>query len=108
MSKKIEEMNHAELKIALIQANKANEALKQGAKADTKLTFKVSDKGCIVVYGLGRFPTSLYKKQWMRLFAQQAELEEFLKQVPDDVAVKPAGAEITTNAEGHVEVKKAG
>lgn len=39
-----------------------NEALK--ASKVSKLTFKISDKGAVSVYGLGRFPVTLYKSQW--------------------------------------------
>ncbi len=42
------------------------------------LTLKVSDKGALSVYGLGRFPVTLYKEQWTRLLEAAAELRDFI------------------------------
>ena len=42
------------------------------------LTLKVSEKGALSVYGLGRFPVTLYKEQWTRLLDASAELREFM------------------------------
>jgi hypothetical protein len=43
------------------------------------LNFKVSDKGAVSVYGLGRFPVTLYYEQWVRLLDKSQELQEFLE-----------------------------
>ena len=43
-----------------------------------KLTMKVSDKGALSVYGLGRFPVTLYRSQWERLFSAKDEVETFI------------------------------
>lgn len=43
------------------------------------LNFKVSDKGGVSVYGLGRFPVTLYYEQWIRLLDKSQELREFLE-----------------------------
>lgn len=43
------------------------------------LGFKVSEKGCVSVYGLGRFPVSLYRGQWTKLWEQKAALEAFIE-----------------------------
>jgi hypothetical protein len=43
------------------------------------LSFKVSDKGGVSVYGLGRFPVTLYYEQWVRLLDKAPELREFLE-----------------------------
>lgn len=42
------------------------------------LTLKVSEKGALSVYGLGRFPVTLYKEQWTRLLEAAAELRGFI------------------------------
>ena len=42
------------------------------------LTFSISEKGCVCVKGLGRFPTSLYKNQWIKLLENIDELRQFL------------------------------
>jgi len=43
------------------------------------LQFRVSEKGGVSVYGLGRFPVTLYYEQWTRLLEQAQELREFLE-----------------------------
>jgi hypothetical protein len=43
------------------------------------LTFKVSEKGGVSIYGLGRFPVTLYYEQWVRLLAVPQELRDFLE-----------------------------
>ena len=43
------------------------------------LSFKVGDKGGVSVYGLGRFPVTLYYGQWIRLLDKAQELREFLE-----------------------------
>jgi hypothetical protein len=54
-----------------------NEALKTKSRAGT-LTFRVSDKGAVSVYGLGRFPVTLYQEQWDKLLAETDELRAFI------------------------------
>lgn len=46
-----------------------------------KLTYKVSDKGAVSVYGMGRFPVTLYAEQWERLDSEdeRKRRQEFLK-----------------------------
>ena len=40
---------------------------------------KVSDKGGVSVYGLGRFPVTLYKEQWLRLLGMADEIRTFIR-----------------------------
>ena len=51
----------------------------QGGDAFGKLKFKVSEKGGVSVYGLGRFPTTLYYEQWTRLLDAGEDLRAFLE-----------------------------
>lgn len=51
----------------------------QLAKGQAKLNLKVSEKGAVSVYGLGRFPVTLYKGQWERLITLMPELQAFIK-----------------------------
>ena len=52
----------------------------KNANAPRKLTFKVSEKGCLSVYGLNaRFPVSLYRDQWVRLLAEADNIRAFIK-----------------------------
>ncbi len=64
-------------------------ALLQAANAPKRLTCKVSEKGALSVYGLGRFPVTLYAGQWERLFATQAEIAAFAKANAALLATKP-------------------
>lgn len=56
------------------------------------LTFKVSQKGCVSVYGMGRYPFSLYKSQWMRLLQgdEHKALKAFIKENDDILPEKGA------------------
>jgi len=51
-----------------------------GAKRAGNLEFKVSEKGAVSVYGLGRFPTTLYAEQWEKLLDVAGELRAFIEQ----------------------------
>lgn len=55
-----------------------NEALKQKAKPGG-VSFRVSEKGAVSVYGLGRFPVTLYQEQWDKLLAHVADLRQFIE-----------------------------
>ena len=52
------------------------------------LNFKVSDKGGASVYGLGRFPVTLYYEQWVRLLDKSQELREFLEENKSKLKLK--------------------
>jgi len=54
-----------------------NKALKAGT--DRPLSLKVSQKGGLSVYGLGRFPVTLYKEQWLRLLGVTDEIRKFIE-----------------------------
>jgi hypothetical protein len=47
-------------------------------EANSTMSFKVSDKGGVSVYGLGRFPVTLYYEQWIKLLDNAPELRNFL------------------------------
>jgi ribosome-interacting GTPase 1 len=49
-------------------------------KSGGAVSFKVSDKGAVSVYGLGRFPVTLYYEQWQRLLGAAEELRAFLEE----------------------------
>ena len=68
------EPSYEELKAKLAELEKEVQGRKRGA-----LQFKVSEKGGVSVYGLGRFPVTLYYEQWMRLLEQVDQLREFLE-----------------------------
>ena len=54
----------------------------------SRITFKVSEKGAVSVYGLGRFPVTLYYQQWLKLLERVSELRQFLDQNKDKLRTK--------------------
>lgn len=54
-----------------------NEALKK--TADDAWRLKVSEKGAMSIYGMGRFPVTLYKEQWLKILDRADEIREFIK-----------------------------
>jgi len=52
----------------------------QGSKRKGSLEFRVGEKGGVSVYGLGRFPVTLYYEQWVRLLDVAADLRAFLEE----------------------------
>jgi hypothetical protein len=65
-------------RIALLEEALALEQAR-GNSARKSLTFKVSSKGAVSVYGLGQWPTTLYLSQWTRLLDQVEDLRVFLR-----------------------------
>jgi hypothetical protein len=49
---------------------------------------KVSDKGGLSVYGLGRFPVTLYKEQWTKLIGMSADIERFIREHDHELKTK--------------------
>jgi len=71
------ELEAMKLEIARLSSENFRLANKT-TKASGGISFRVSEKGCVSVYGLGRFPVTLYKKQWAKLLGSKAELESFI------------------------------
>jgi len=71
-------MADEDLKAEIDRLRAENDALKQSSSKS--LSLKVSQKGALSVYGLGRFPVTLYKEQWLRLLEMAEEIQEFIKQ----------------------------
>ena len=53
---------------------------KTGGRAKGSLEFRVGEKGGVSVYGLGRFPVTLYYEQWIRLLNAAGDLKSFLEE----------------------------
>ncbi len=64
-----------------------NDALKKASSRG--LTMKISEKGGLSVYGLGRFPVTLYKEQWHKLLDMADDIRAFLK--ANDANLKAKG-----------------
>ena len=67
-----------EMKAELDRLRAENDSLKQGAKRGISL--KVSEKGGVSVYGMGRFPVTLYKEQWLKLIDMSEQIRTFIKE----------------------------
>ncbi len=67
---------------------KARLAELESQKKTGTLQFKVSEKGGVSVYGLGRFPVTLYYEQWLRLLDKAQELQQFLETNKDKLKLK--------------------
>jgi hypothetical protein len=68
------EPTYEELKAKVAELEKQG-----GAKRSGSLEFRVSEKGGVSVYGLGRFPVTLYYEQWVRLLEASEGLKKFLE-----------------------------
>lgn len=55
-----------------------NESLKNKKNSGGALSMKVSEKGALSVYGMGRFPVTLYKEQWNKLLAITDDIKKFI------------------------------
>ena len=66
-----------DLKNELERLRAENERLKKGSSKGMSL--KVSEKGGVSVYGLGRFPVTLYKEQWKKLLDMSDEIRNFIE-----------------------------
>lgn len=67
-----------ELKAELERLKAENEALK--ARGSKGVSVKVSEKGGVSVYGLGRFPVTLYQEQWLKLLDVAEDIRAFIKE----------------------------
>ena len=71
-------MSDEDLKAELERLRAENERLKQRSSRTTSI--KVSEKGGVSIYGLGRFPVTLYKEQWAKLLDMADDIRAFIKE----------------------------
>ena len=79
-------MEEQDLKAELERLRAENQVLK--AKVTRATSIKVSEKGAVSVYGLGRFPVTLYKEQWLKLLGMAEEIRKFIAQNESRLKVK--------------------
>jgi len=77
------EPTREELLARIAELEKKAEARKKGS-----LEFRVGEKGGVSVYGLGRFPVTLYYEQWIRLLDASKDLRGFLEENKDQLKLK--------------------
>ena len=84
---RILKMSDKDLQAELERLRAENEALKQGKRSGSVM-LKVSEKGAVSVYGLGRFPVTLYQEQWLKLLAMADEIKHFIEENRGRLKVK--------------------
>ncbi len=67
-----------ELKSEIERLRTENESLKKPTRG--QISFKVSEKGALSVYGMGRFPVTLYREQWEKLLSVADEIRTFIRE----------------------------
>lgn len=87
-----EQMSQDEIRALWIASQeeiaKARKAASDAQRKPNQLSMKVSEKGALSVYGLGRFPVTLYKGQWVRLIGHAKTIVEFMEAHNSQLAVK--------------------
>jgi hypothetical protein len=78
-----------DVKAELERLRAENERLKQ--KAGRPSGLKVSEKGALSVYGLGRFPVTLYKEQWQKLLDMAEDIRAFIRDNESKLKTKGDG-----------------
>jgi ribosome-interacting GTPase 1 len=78
------EPSYEELKAKLAQLEKEVETKKRSGD----LSFKIGEKGGLSVYGLGRFPVTLYYEQWNRLLGAAEDIKAFLEENKSKLKLK--------------------
>jgi hypothetical protein len=74
---------------AELERLRAENAALKSKTARGAVSLKVSEKGGLSVYGLGRFPVTLYKEQWEKLLAMADEIRAFLRAHDAELKTKP-------------------
>ena len=79
-------MPDEDMQAELERLRQENETLK--ARAARPTTIRVSEKGAVSVYGLGRFPVTLYKEQWLKLLAMADAIQQFIGEHDSELKTK--------------------
>ena len=79
-------MADEDVQAELARLRAENEDLKK--KRNSAVSMKVSEKGAVSVYGLGRFPVTLYQEQWLKLLALADDIKTFIAENRDRLKLK--------------------
>ena len=79
-------MADEDVQAELARLRAENETLKQ--RRNSAISMKVSEKGAVSVYGLGRFPVTLYQEQWTKLLAMTDQIKSFIEENKAQLKVK--------------------
>jgi hypothetical protein len=79
-------MSDVNLQAELERLRAENDALK--SRSNRAISMKVSEKGGVSVYGLGRFPVTLYKEQWEKLLDLAGDIRQFIQENATKLKVK--------------------
>jgi len=77
-----------DLKAEIERLKAENAALKTKGTARGTLSMKVSEKGALSIYGMGRFPVTLYKEQWIKLLGIAEDIKKFIEENDDRLKTK--------------------
>ena len=77
-----------DLKAEIERLKAENAALKQKKPPRGTLSLKVSQKGALSLYGMGRFPVTLYKEQWLKLLDFSDEIRKFIDENEGELKTK--------------------
>ena len=80
-------MSERDLQAEFERLKAENERLK--AQQASRVSLKVSQKGGVSLYGLGRFPVTLYKEQWAKLLDMADEIRVFIREHDAELKAKP-------------------
>jgi len=69
-----------DLKAEIERLKVENENLKNKKSSEGSLSMKVSEKGALSIYGMGQFPVTLYKEQWLKLLGIAVQIKKFIEE----------------------------
>ena len=73
------QLSNNELLAMIRKLQEENQVLKDKANAPRALGLKVSEKGAVSLYGMGKWPVTLYAAQWAKVFAIRDQVEKFIQ-----------------------------